>query len=74
MGTSIVSLSSVTIDWLDLAKHRFSSPSREMASAAGCPCAPQRSRRNKPLEFFASLPPCLTRLEASGSAHHWRAS
>ena len=28
-------------------------------------------RRNKLLEFFASLPPCLVRLEASGSAHHW---
>jgi transposase len=28
-------------------------------------------RRNKLLEFFASLPPCLVGLEASGSAHHW---
>jgi len=28
-------------------------------------------RRNKLLEFFASLPPCLLGLEASGSAHHW---
>jgi transposase len=28
-------------------------------------------RRNKPLEFLASLPPCLVGLEASGSAHHW---
>jgi transposase len=28
-------------------------------------------RRNKLLEFFASLAPCLVGLEASGSAHHW---
>jgi transposase len=28
-------------------------------------------RRNKLLEFFASLPPCRVGLEASGSAHHW---
>ena len=28
-------------------------------------------RRNKLLEFFASLPRCLVGLEASGSAHHW---
>ena len=28
-------------------------------------------RRNKLLEFFASLPLCLVGLEASGSAHHW---
>ena len=28
-------------------------------------------RRNKLLEFFASLPPCLVGLEACGSAHHW---
>jgi hypothetical protein len=28
-------------------------------------------RRNKLLEFFASLPSCLVGLEASGSAHHW---
>ena len=28
-------------------------------------------RRNKLLEFFASLPRCLVGFEASGSAHHW---
>ena len=28
-------------------------------------------RRNKLLEFFTSLPPCLVGLEACGSAHHW---
>jgi transposase len=28
-------------------------------------------RRNKLLEFFASLPACVVGLEASGSAHHW---
>jgi transposase len=28
-------------------------------------------RRNKLLEFFASLPRCLVGLEACGSAHHW---
>jgi transposase len=28
-------------------------------------------RRNKLLEFFASLPACVVGLEAGGSAHHW---
>jgi transposase len=28
-------------------------------------------RRNKLLEFFASLPACIVGLDASGSAHHW---
>jgi transposase len=28
-------------------------------------------RRNKLLEFFASLLTCVVGLEASGSAHHW---
>ena len=27
--------------------------------------------RNKLLGFFGSLPSCLVRLEARGSAHHW---
>jgi len=30
-----------------------------------------KARRNKLLEFFASLPTCAVGLEASGSAHHW---
>ena len=33
--------------------------------------SPKAMRRNKLLEFFASLPACLVGLEASGSAHHW---
>ena len=32
---------------------------------------PRPIRRNKLLEFFASLPPCVVGLQACGSAHHW---
>ena len=39
--------------------------------ASGCVVVAKAIRRNKLLEFFASLPPCLVGLEASGSAHHW---
>ena len=37
----------------------------------GVSWSPKPIRRNKLLEFFASLPRCLVGLEASGSAHHW---
>src|SRR5208282_824745 len=33
--------------------------------------SPIAIRRNKLLEFFALLSPCLVGLEACGSAHHW---
>ena len=31
----------------------------------------KRIGRAKVLEFFAGLPPCLVRIEACPSAHHW---
>ena len=39
--------------------------------ASGRVAVAKAIRRNKLLEFFASLPPCLVGLEACGSAHHW---
>ena len=39
--------------------------------ASGRVVVAKAMRRNKLLEFFASLPACLVGLEASGSAHHW---
>src|SRR3984885_7150474 len=53
---------------LDLAKHVFQVHG---VDASGCVVVAKAIRRNKLLEFFASLPPCLVGLEASGSAHHW---
>src|ERR1700759_961722 len=68
MGKSITDLSSVTTVGLDLAKHVFQVHG---ADASGRVVVAKAIRRNKLLEFFASLPPCLVGLEASGSAHHW---
>ena len=68
MGTSIINLSSVTTVGLDLAKHVFQV---HCVDASGRVVVAKAIRRNKLLEFFASLPPCLVGLEASGSAHHW---
>ena len=67
VGKSIINLSSVTTVGLDLAKHVFQvhgidAPGRVVVAKA--------IRRNKLLEFFASLPRCLVGLEACGSAHH----
>ena len=61
-------LASVTTVGLDLAKHVFQV---HCIDAAGRVVAAKAIRRNKLLEFFASLPRCLVGLEASGSAHHW---
>jgi len=61
-------LSSVATVGLDLAKHVFQV---HCVDAAGRVVAAKAIRRGKLLEFFASLPPCLVGLEASGSAHHW---
>ena len=68
MGKSITDLSSVTTVGLDLAKHVFQVHG---VDASGRVVVTKAIRRNKLLEFFASLPPCLVGLEASGSAHHW---
>jgi transposase len=68
MGKSITDLSSVTTVALDLAKHVFQVHG---VDASGRVVIAKAIRRNKLLEFFASLPPCLVGLEASGSAHHW---
>jgi transposase len=68
MGKSITDLSSVTTVGLDLAKHLFQVHG---VDASGRVVVAKAIRRNKLLEFFASLPPCLVGLEASGSAHHW---
>src|ERR1700723_1332688 len=68
MGRSITDLSSVTTVGLDLAKHVFQVHG---VDALGRIVVAKPIRRNKLLEFFASLPPCLVGLEASGSAHHW---
>jgi transposase len=68
IGKSITDLSSVTTVGLDLAKHVFQVHG---VDASGRVVVAKAIRRNKLLEFFASLPPCLVGLEASGSAHHW---
>ena len=68
MEKSIIDLSSVTTVGLDLAKHVFQAHG---VDALGRVVVAKPIRRNKLLEFFASLPHCLVGLEASGSAHHW---
>ena len=68
MGKSITDLSSVTTVGLDLAKHVFQVHG---VDASGRVVVAKAIRRNKLLEFFASLPPCLVGLEACGSAHYW---
>jgi transposase len=56
MGKSITDLSSVTTVGLDLAKHVFQVHG---VDASGRVVVAKAIRRNKLLEFFASLPPCL---------------
>ena len=68
MGKSIPDLCSVTTVGLDLAKHVFQVHG---VDASGRVVVTKAMRRDKLLEFFASLPACLVGLEASGSAHHW---
>ena len=68
MGKSITDLSSVTTVGLDLAKHVFQVHG---VDASGRVVVAKAILRNKLLEFFASLPPCLVGLEACGSAHYW---
>ena len=68
MGKSIPDLCSVTTVGLDLAKHVFQVHG---VDASGRVVVAKAMRRNKLLEFFASLPARLVGLEASGSAHYW---
>src|SRR5260370_23030262 len=68
VGKSIDDLSSVTTVGLDLAKHVFQVHG---VDDLGRVVVAKAIRRKQVLEFFASLPPCLVGLEASGSAHHW---
>jgi transposase len=67
VGKSIINLSSVTTVGLDLAKHIFQV---HCVDVSGRVVVAEAIRRNKLLEFFASLPRCRVGLEASGSAHH----
>ena len=53
---------------LDIAKHVFQ---LHGADAQGRPVLKRRLAREKVLEFFANLPPCLVGLEACGAAHYW---
>src|ERR1700677_3268806 len=68
VGRPIINFSSVAAVGLDLAKHVFQVHG---VDALGRVVIAKAIRRNKLLEFFASLPSCLVGLEASGSAHHW---
>src|SRR5260370_31903516 len=67
MGKSIADLSAVTTVGLDRAKHVFQV---QGVDASGRVVVAKAIRRNKLVEFFASLPRCLVGLEACGSAHH----
>jgi transposase len=68
VGKSITDLSSVTTVGLDLAKHVFQV---HCVDASGRVVPNRSGRRNKLLEFFASLPRSVVGLEACGSSHHW---
>jgi transposase len=59
VGKSIINLSSVTTVGLDLANHVFQVHG---VDASGRVVVAKAIRRNKLLEFFASLPPCLVGL------------
>ena len=60
MGKSITDLSPVTTVGLDLAKRVFQVHGID---ASGRVVVAKAIRRNKLLEFFASLPPCLVGLD-----------
>jgi transposase len=68
VGKSITDFSSVTTVGLDLAKHVFQV---HCVDGDGHVVVNKSVRRNKLLEFFASLPRSVVGLEACGSAHHW---
>src|ERR687883_2058687 len=58
----------ITTVGLDIAKHVFQ---LHGADAQGRPVLKRRLAREKVLEFFANLPPCLVGLEACAAAHYW---
>src|SRR3954464_8009966 len=58
----------VTTIGLDLAKNLFQVHG---ADAQGRPVLKRRLAREKVLEVFANLPPCLVGLEACAAAHYW---
>src|SRR5919199_88785 len=58
----------VTTIGLDLAKNLFQVHG---ADAQGRPVLKRKLAREKVLEFFANLPPCLVGLEACAAAHYW---
>jgi transposase len=58
----------VTTVGLDVAKHVFQ---LHGADAQGRPVLKRRPAREKVLESFATLPPCLVGLEACAAAHYW---
>src|SRR5690242_17422776 len=58
----------VTTVGLDLAKNLFQVHG---ADAQGRPVLKRRLAREKVLEFFVNLPPCLVGLEACAAAHYW---
>src|SRR3954463_9365941 len=58
----------VTTVGLDLAKNLFQVHG---ADARGRPVLKRRLAREKVLEFFANLAPCLVGLEACAAAHYW---
>jgi transposase len=68
MKKSITDLFSVTTVGLDLAKQVFQV---HCIDASGRVVVAKAIKRNKLLEFFASLPRCLVGMEACSSAHHW---
>src|ERR687883_2008914 len=58
----------ITTIGLDIAKRIFQ---LHGADAQGRPVLKRRLAREKVLEFFANLPPCLVGLEACAAAHYW---
>ena len=71
MGNPIINLSSVTTVGLDLAKHIFQVHG---VDASGRVVVAKAMRRNKLLEFFASLPRALSGLRPPGRRIIGRAS
>ena len=71
MGKSITDLSAVGTVGRDLAKHVFQVHGID---ALGRVVVARAIRRNRLLEFFASLPRCLVGLEAAGRRIIGRAS
>ena len=71
MGKSITDLSPVTTVGLDLAKHVFQVHG---VDASGRVVVAKAIRRNKLLEFFASLPPCWWGSRPAGRRITGRAS